>query len=323
MDLDNYRDKYNKSFNFNSELRKCLCGSDKYKKLFSYDRYLLRNKIVVCKKCGLIFANPILKKNYLEDFYKSDFYRKLYNLELDNTKKDIFLKEGDNSNNSFNFLKKFIIEGRKINILEVGSGHNTNLIHFKKIGNLYAVDYSNESKKLAKKMGITFHQGGVEVIKKFNLNFDCIILSHVIEHFHDFKNDIREIIKFSNQNTLFYIEVPSMDLKYNLDQLQNAHNFYFTKNTLIFHLNKLGLDCIEHGIASNIHQYGIFKKGSTKQDNSLSNEYNKIIKIHKKFCYEFYWLYLVNFYFRKFIKLIIGEKLTILIKKILKKQRNK
>ena len=35
MDLDNYRDKYNKNFNFNSELRKCLCGSDKYKKLFS------------------------------------------------------------------------------------------------------------------------------------------------------------------------------------------------------------------------------------------------------------------------------------------------
>ena len=70
--------------------------------------------------------------------------------------------------------------------------------------------------------------------KKFFLKFDIIILSHVIEHFQDFINDINELKKCTHENTLFYIEVPSMDLKYNLDQLQNAHNFYFTKIRFYF-----------------------------------------------------------------------------------------
>lgn len=317
MDLETYRDKYNQDFDLNTEGRKCLCGSEKNYKLFKYDRYLLRNDIVVCKNCGLIYANPLLKNEFIQKFYKSDLYRKLYNLTFQSENKNIFLNEANNSSNSFNYLSKFFKKNKNFNILEIGSGHHSNLIYFKKIGNLFATDYSTESKKLAKKLGINFQQGGVEIIKKFNEKFDFIILSHVIEHFHDLNNDFLEIKKYTRNDTLFYIEVPSMDQKYNLDQLQNAHNFYFTKNSFLFHLDRLGLNCIEHGIASNIHQYGIFQNGKPKLNISIKEEYGKIIKIHKKFCFEFYWKYIFNFYLRKFIKKIVGKKLTIIIRKLL------
>lgn len=323
MDLEIYRETYNKNYKLNSEKKNCLCGSSLNKTIFKYDRYLLKHKIVVCKNCGLIFSNPMLKKSFIENFYQSDFYRKLYNHNLKDSYKNIFSHEGDNSDNSYNFLKKFLLQKSKLNVLEIGSGHNANLIHFKKIGSLFAVDYSNESKKLAKNLGIKFEQGGVSAVKNFFLKFDIIILSHVIEHFQEFINDINEIKKYTHQNTLIYIEVPSMDLKYNLDQLQNAHNFYFTKNTFLYHLNRLGLICLEHGTASGIHQYGIFKIGNSIEININNSEYERIMKIHKKFFFDFYWKYLLNFYFRLIIKKLVGRKLTSLIKNLMSKIRNK
>ena len=70
MDLINYIEKYNQDFHLNTEKKKCLCGSHQNKKLFNFDRYLLKNRIVTCKNCGLIFANPMLKKSFLQDFYQ-------------------------------------------------------------------------------------------------------------------------------------------------------------------------------------------------------------------------------------------------------------
>ena len=263
----------------------------------------------------------MLKKSFLEGFYQSDLYRKLYNHGLAENENNIFLNESHNSINAFEFLKRFILQKKDLNIIEIGSGHNSNLVHFKQLGNLYATDYSAESKKLATKQGIKFEQGGVEVLKKFNIKFDIIILSHVIEHFHDFKDDMLEIRKYSNENSLFYIEVPSMDLKYNLDQLQNAHNFYFTKNSFLYHLNKLGFNTLEHGVASKIHQYGIFKNGKISPYSQNADEYKRMIKVHKIFCSDFYWKYLLNLYLRKFIKKLFGKSVTAFIRSSLIKFR--
>ena len=320
MDLNSYREKYNQDFHINTEKKECLWGSQKNKKLFTLDRYLLKNSIVTCKDCGLMFTNPMLKKSFLKEFYQSDFYRKLYNHHLNEGENNIFLDD-ENVPNAFEFLKKFILDKKNLNIIEIGSGNNANLVHFKKLGNLYAVDYSAASKKLAEKNGIRFEQGGVEVLKKFNIKFDIIILSHVIEHFHDFKGDMLEIRKFSKENSLFYIEVPSMDLKYSLDQLQNAHNFYFTKNSFLYHLNKLGLNSLEHGIASKIHQYGIFKNSEISAYTQNTDEYQRITKVHKNFCITFYWKYLLNLYLRKFIKKLVGKSTTTFIRSSLEKLR--
>ena len=322
MDLETYIDEYNQNYRLNTEKKNCLCGSSSNKKIFDYDRYLLKHRIVVCKDCGLIFSNPMLKDYFLRNFYKSDFYRKLYSFGLDEIQKNIFFLEGDNSTNSYNLIQKFLSNNQNLNILEIGSGNNQNLIHYRKMGQLFAIDYSNASKKSAVELGISFEQGGISQIKNFAKKFDIIILSHVIEHFVNFKEDILEIKKFSHDNTIIYIEVPSMDLKYNLDQLQNAHNFYFTKNTFLYHLNKLGLICLEHGTVSDIHQYGVFKFGLSNNNLSNKNEYKRIMKIHRNFYYNFYWRYLLNLYFRKITKKLIGKKLTSIIKKILSKFRN-
>jgi len=209
----------------------------------------------------------MIKKSFIENFYSSDFYRALYNnVSLEETNTNIFEDEDkEDSSNAYFSLKKYFLDRKDLNILEIGSGNNLILNHFKKMGKLFAIDFSNESKKRALNMGISFQQGGVDKIEKFDEKFDIIILSHVIEHFINFDEDILEIKKFiKKDNALLYIEVPSLDAKYNLDQFQIAHNYHFTKNTFLFHLNRLSLICIEYGVTGGgkINQWGIFKIGS-------------------------------------------------------------
>ena len=150
MDIEYFKINFNRDFKVNSEYKKCLCGSSLGKKLFRYDRYLLKISIVTCKNCGLIFCNPMLKKSFIENFYRSDFYRILYNdLSLDEIKEDIFVGEPvENSFNAHALLKKYLLNANNLNILEVGCGNSANLIHFRKTNQLFAIDFSNESKKM-------------------------------------------------------------------------------------------------------------------------------------------------------------------------------
>ena len=67
--------------------------------------------------------------------------------------------------------------------------------------------------------------------------------------------------------------------------------------------------------------YALIKNGVVDKDSESINDYERILKLHKKFCYNFYWKYLINLYFRKFIKKIIGKKITTFIQNILTKIR--
>ena len=102
-----------------------------------------------------------------------------------------------------------------------------------------------------------------------------------------------------------------------------GYDRYLLKTTFLFHLNRLGLICIEYGVTGGgkLNQWGIFKIGSTVDIKEVNYEYQKIIKIHKKFFYDFYGTYLVKLYLNLIIKKIIGRKLTQVIKIFLSKVR--
>ena len=78
--------------------------------------------------------------------------------------------------------------------------------------------------------------------------------------------------------------MPNLDSKYNLEQFQNAHNYYFTKNTLLFYVTSLGLspDYICEKV-NKLHLGVIFSKKNNEIINyDLNDEINKIQNYHKK-----------------------------------------
>ncbi len=70
--------------------------------------------------------------------------------------------------------------------------------------------------------------------------YDLIILKHSLEHLYNPSKDLEKIR--SHTNKYLFIEVPGNFRR--IASIQNAHNFYFTKNTLHKIVSKTGFNII-------------------------------------------------------------------------------
>ena len=263
-----FKRDYRRIFTKSYVLKSCLCGSKENKLLFELDRYNLLTSVVLCLKCGLVYANKILSHKDLINFYASDSYRFFYNVVnpknenlVDDQFIDIQLFDKQSIQNTTSIIENTYIGSPNEVILEFGSGYAQISRSIPRKGKLVCIDYSEKAITYLKKKGIEAHIGGIEVLDKLNYRYDLIILSHVAEHFYDFNNELIQIIKYLKKNGMIYIEVPNLDSKYNLDQFQNAHNYYFTKNTLLHYTSLMDLkyEYVDEKV-NGIHLGAIFSK---------------------------------------------------------------
>lgn len=324
-----FKNQYNDNFERFFEERACLCLNDNKESLFDIDRYNLKTKVSLCNYCGLVYANKVLPKIKLIEFYSSDAYRFFYNFIGNNRglNEDAYVDDEVNDkksiHNSLKLIKKKFKNNKNQTVLELGCGYAQLSRSLNIKGRLVAIDYSKKAIDYLNKKNIEAYQGGIEILKKINLKYDLIILSHVVEHFYNFYDELAEIIKYLNKNGIIYIEVPNLDSKYNLDQIQNAHNYYFTENTLIFNCSKLGLSS-EHfdPKVNQIHLGVIFSK-----KNKLTNDYNfkeeiiKIRKFHKNYLKSINRIKRLKVFLFEKIKKFIGIELTIIARKILNSKK--
>ena len=108
-----------------------------------------------------------------------------------------------------------------------------------------------------------------------------IILKHVFEHLYDPLKDLEKIC--SHINKYLFIEVPGNFRR--IASIQNAHNFYFTENTLHKIVTKAGFNIIstEHCKETEFI-FALYEKSKERNINfeySYSNELKKIKKIYR------------------------------------------
>tara|TARA_B100000315_G_C14453903_1_gene530460 strand:+ start:260 stop:1033 length:774 start_codon:yes stop_codon:yes gene_type:complete len=207
-------------------------------------------------------------------FYLTDDYRILYSGE---NYLEICKSKYKESNHIFDALASIMKELNLNTILEFGCGGGWNLLPLYKNG--YAVtgyDYSCNLVKLGRSYGLNLRQGSFAEISATNDKYDVIILSHVIEHFTDFFNNMTSILQNLNTNGILYAAVPNID-NFWKGQFQNAHIYYFSPRTFNHYMKMCGLEVLEFGSALKLfHMYGIYKRAaiSSIQKNQLSSEYD-------------------------------------------------
>lgn len=254
-----------------------MCGSINFKNIAKKDRYNLWNPVAICKKCGLILANPRLTSASYEKFYRSDEYRLIYDEEAWHS--DV-LEQRYNVEYSQHIFKAILpfSRKRKLNkVLEFGCGGGWNLVpFFKNDFQIFGLDLSGYLVEVGRSKGLNLKVGSFDQIQG---KYDIIILNHVIEHFTDLEANLLELKEYLSSAGLFYIAVPNMD-NFGLGQLQNAHAYYFSPRTFIHYLSNIGFQCIEFGSCENIHMYGIFSLNNhhSKSKNDLHNEYKRVLK---------------------------------------------
>jgi hypothetical protein len=232
--------------------------------------------IVFCSNCGFVFADtPVNQLVY------NEYYTLLSKYE------DIEISTGSGTD-SFDLLRleaavniiQRILPFKSAKILDMGCANGGLLKVLNNLGyqNVIGVDPSETCIKHIESCGIKCIKGDIfsQSFQDLSTTFDCIILTHVLEHIYDLNTAIENLSSKLNDNGVLYIEVP--DASHYSDffivpyyYIDCEHINHFDKNSLSNLICSKGFTQIEtQNINFKVNEstnypavYSVFKK--TKQ----------------------------------------------------------
>ena len=128
------------------------------------------------------------------------------------------------------FIKDNIKLQSNINVLEFGSGYGHLANYFLKshnVRNYYSIESDKRCYQTLKKINLKTYNNVNDI--NFKIDFDILILSHILEHIPDPINFIISLKKKYNIKYIF-IDVPCEDFKYK--ELNEPHLFFYNINSL-------------------------------------------------------------------------------------------
>jgi 2-polyprenyl-3-methyl-5-hydroxy-6-metoxy-1,4-benzoquinol methylase len=256
-------------------------NSDEWDILSEKDRYGLYHPVKACCVCGLVQTNPRMTEDAYGEFYDSE-YRLLYDGNEDYAKTR-FESQKEKGKEVYGYLHNTIpnkLDGS--DVLDIGCGPGGMPAYFQSEGHRVAgCDLDNNAVTYGKNQGIPLQEGTVEEID-LDWKPDIVILSHVVEHFLSPVEDLIQVRELIHENSVVYIELPGINwlspfrTYYNsdfLEQLQNAHTYYFTARSLENLLTKAGFESIE--IDESIQS--VFTPSKNGDDTEFESDYPAVV----------------------------------------------
>lgn len=179
---------------------KCLICEEESKLSLVKDGFFIYR----CNRCNLFFVYPQpsssqLKEGVYSGTYQSNKKKDLSNVELDNSKRKIFLYVKDN----INFSGK---------ILDVGCSNGEFLFYLKNNNyDCYGVEINSRTANIAKSNGLNVLNCFLEEAKYSGNYFDLIFLGDVIEHVDNPLSLIVECKRILKSTGLIIISTPNMN----------------------------------------------------------------------------------------------------------------
>lgn len=195
--------------------RKCpICGADNKRLIYSLsfefdENYPLpcKNDIVLCKKCGFVYADNDASQDNYDRYYK---YNNTYNYS-DEVK---YNELNDNIYGQFYFelLKDYI--NYESTIIDVGCGDGSLLDALKLNGyhNITGFDPSLDTVSSIESRGINAICGNIfSLNEKLKGLYDVVISTGVAEHIYDLKGYVNNISNLLKKDGLVCVVVPAVE----------------------------------------------------------------------------------------------------------------
>mgnify|MGYP006078377797 CR=1 FL=1 len=267
--------------NYSLKENNCLCKKKDDQFVSLVDRYSVEFDTVICKNCGLVRAPKYFRNEDVLDFYKNHYRYIMHNVSDENEKnyvdpEEFYEKQKKSGLQILDLIEKNSkIEIKGLKVLDLGGGVGGSLHHFKDSNDTYLVDYFDPYLQYAKKKNINVIEGG---IKDVPFKPDIIIISHVLEHWNNFEEEIKNLISIQKLNkTINYIELPGIDsLKLGrregdfLNDIHIPHLYYFASYVFENLMNRYGFEKLY--IDSEIKSLFIY----TGVKKELKNQYNEV-----------------------------------------------
>jgi SAM-dependent methyltransferase len=252
--------------------------------------------VVQCKRCSLIFANPLPIPNQIADHY---------DVEIDNYFGDHIKNIPENYfSNEIATLKSIYPIQPGMRALDIGTGLGGVMQALTKNGiDAYGLEPSKSFYQFALTRGFNkerlFNQG-IEEASFQDGYFDLVLFSAVFEHLYDPNQALVNALKWLKPGGIVYIGVPS-----NRIFIQLLTNFFYTLKGLDYVSNISPMHAPFH-----IYEFG----AKTFEINSAINNYSVVIKDF--WTTEDYLFEKPNFIVKKIIKLTKTDmNLTIWLRK--------
>lgn len=173
----------------------CWCSHTSANTLFETDRYGQKLRSVICKKCGTIRLDPRLKNEESAAYYNTDYANNQLSTE------EFYMQQI--KQNATIHIKKYIKKDGTI--LDYGCGPGGKLASLVSEGySVYGFDLNEQYRSFAFTKGLKPYEQ--------TMQYDCLYLSHTLEHWLDPMKDLSRLISthLKDEGTLI-IEVPLLD----------------------------------------------------------------------------------------------------------------
>lgn len=230
--------------------------------------------VVCCKKCGFVYADtPATQKDY-NDFY-GNFSKYENSISPGGRINPCDLDKYERMTRDLGKLLK----DKNASILDIGCAKGGLLSTLKIHGfnNLTGLDPSLSCVNQVKSQGINALLGGLfeENFSGTELKdiFDCVIISHVIEHVYDLLGAIKNAFSYVKSGGLLYLEVPD-SARYTRYYIAPYHYFDFE------HINHFD----EHSLNNLMSHFSCEQVASDKKDVQHSNAvfYPAVYSVYRK-----------------------------------------
>lgn len=301
------------------ELIDCnCCGSKNLITVLKNDRYSMNLTTVICQHCGLVFTNPVLSDTQLSLFY--NLYYRNYYVSIDYPTSE-YIKQRklkERAGILLNHIKMWLPPS--LRLLDIGASEGTvlNTIQSYCNGNkietaiLKGVEPNGKFAEYAKKEHQLDIFNGMmsEFITTNTLHFNFVILNHVLEHFKDPSDILKNVWNLLEPDGYLFIEVPN--LEYNMLDISFfhvAHIFHFTPYSLEQIALKMGFIPVYKKLSSSsIHPWAmayIFqKKDITNPFVEASPAYINFLQKHISKVHSRTWHKRIHYSFTLFQKIL-------------------
>jgi len=307
QELSNFQkkevDQFETNLSYKYEKIDCpLCYNKNHKILFENERHRIKQKTVMCLNCGLMFSNPRMDYQSAKYFYSSDTYRLIYGKIDAENERDIYSntcaeienykfkspKVPDFTKYYTNLYLDFIYQQRQDfkSVCDIGCGKGIKLLDFKNLGKeVLGIEPSKIFHECHKKYHINSKVGFIDNIDGF---YDLVLISHVLEHLHAIDETIKKIEKITKK--YLFIEVPGHINK--LQSIQNAHNFYFSFNTLNHFIENNKFKLIKMNYAKD-SEFILALYEKTEKKNNYTFDYKAETQLVNKIILKYHLKYIV------------------------------
>jgi 2-polyprenyl-3-methyl-5-hydroxy-6-metoxy-1,4-benzoquinol methylase len=246
---------------YKTERLPCVCGAQDDVLAASIDRYGFNLRTVICRRCGLVRADPYYNAATLQSFYNNE-YRVIYDDEFYKNPA-MFSQKFNNRRKHGKSIANEILQNGGVSdfvgkkVFDIGCSLGGILAAFQEAGaDCYGCDFNEKYVSYGNSRGLHLSVGDYSTLAK-NGAADIIIVNHVLEHIAnpaEFLRGIRDMLK---DDGLLFVAVPLIEnigcnYRSNLFlYLQNAHVFYYTMMTLKAIMQNSGYEIVSENSGFN------------------------------------------------------------------------